>query len=268
MQPLRLSDYHTHTPLCKHAVGEPAEYVAAAAARGLDEIAFTDHVPAPDGYDAANRMLLEQYPEYLRRVRSAAGASGPAVLLGIEADYYEGCEPFLAEWLPRQPFDLVLGSVHYIDDWAFDNPDHAARWDRADLRAAWGAYFALVGRLADSGLFDIVGHLDLPKKFGHRPDPRDVEDAAAPALDRIARAGMAIEINTAGLRRPAREAYPSPLLLGLACRRGIPICFGSDAHAPGDVGHAFDQALRAARAAGYTHAARYRARVRTAVPLP
>ncbi len=265
-----LPDYHIHTELCKHAQGPASAMAARAAALGLPELCFTDHAPAPDGYDAINRMDLDQFPRYRAMVaeQAAARPPGPRILFGIEADFYEGCEAFLRAWLPRQGFDFALGSVHYLADWGFDNPDERAVWDSVDITATWRAYFRLIGRLADLRLMDAVGHLDLPKKFGHRPSDRDLAEMAKPALDRVAAAGMAIEINSSGLRRPVREIYPSPLLLALAREREIPICFGSDAHRPEEVGYAFAASLALARAAGYTRALRFRGRRPEPYDLP
>ncbi|MFH1477713.1 MAG: histidinol-phosphatase HisJ family protein [Verrucomicrobiota bacterium] len=279
-----LADYHIHTKLCKHAEGEASAFRARAVDLGLPEICFTDHVPNPDGYDPVNRMRLDQFPLYQTMIADLADESQPAVakamagkpvvLFGIEADYYEGCERFLRDWLPRQEFDLVIGSVHYIDNWGFDNPDERHVWDSVDITNTWATYFNLIGkladsrladsRLADSRLADVVGHLDLPKKFGHRPSDRDLKEMAQPALDRVAEAGMAIEINSSGLRRPVHEIYPSALLLALARERDIPICFGSDAHRPDELGWQFDASLALARSAGYTHAVHFRRRR----PLP
>lgn len=252
-----LPDYHIHTSLCHHAEGDIAAYYARAAELNLPEICFTDHVPNPDGYDPINRMRLDQFPLYRSMVANTARADRPAVLFGVEADYYAGCERFLKEWLPRQSFDLVLGSIHYIDNWGFDNPDERQVWDSVDITQTWRSYFQLIGKLADTRLMNAVGHLDLPKKFGHRPSDRDLTEMAQPALDRVAAAGMAIEINSSGLRKPVGEIYPSPLLLALAKERGIPICFGSDAHCPADIGWHFDASLALASAAGYTQAVRF-----------
>ena len=259
-----LADYHIHTELCQHAEGKASAFRARAVELGLPEICFTDHVPNPDGYDPVNRMRLDQFPLYRTMVADLARASQSVVLFGIEADYYNGCERFLQDWLPRQEFDLVIGSVHYIDNWGFDNPDERHVWDSVDVTNTWAAYFNLIGKLADSRLADVVGHLDLPKKFGYRPSDQDLKEMAQPALDRVAAAGMAIEINSSGLRRPVHEIYPSALLLSLAKARDIPICFGSDAHRPEEVGWQFDASLALARSAGYTHAMHYRHRR----PLP
>lgn len=263
-----LADYHIHTELCQHAEGKIAAFRARAVELGLPEICFTDHVPNPDGYDPVNRMRLDQFPLYRTMVADLASACQPVVLFGVEADYYDGCERFLQDWLPRQDFDLVLGSVHYLDNWGFDNPDERHVWDSVDVTNTWATYFNLIGKLADSRLADVVGHLDLPKKFGHRPSDRDLREMAQPTLDRVAKAGMAIEINSSGLRRPVHEIYPSALLLSLAKERDIPICFGSDAHRPEEVGWQFDAALALARSVGYTHAIHYRRRQPQPYALP
>ncbi|MEI6810142.1 MAG: PHP-associated domain-containing protein, partial [bacterium] len=114
----------------------------------------------------------------------------------------------------------------------------------------------------------VVGHIDLPKKFGHRLKDKDLKEMAQPVLDRIAAAGMAVELNTGGLRKPVEEIYPSALLLSLIREREIPICFGSDAHEPGHVGMDFDKALRLAKDVGYTTFVKFRKRAMLLTPLP
>lgn len=262
------ADYHIHTPLCKHAEGDLATYQGVARDLGIPEICFTDHCPTPHGFDTAHRMELQEFPSYREGVLGLGEASDPRILFGVEADYYEGCEAFLARWLPLQGLDYVIGSVHFIDGWAFDDPEHRDSWETADVHSAWHRYFDLLGRLAESGLFDAVGHLDLPKKFGFRPPEGDLRVLAAPALDKIAGAGMGIEVNTSGLRKPVKEIYPSLTLLGMARERDIPICFGSDSHRPWEVGADFPLALQWVREAGYTHAFRVKGREKRAVPLP
>ena len=122
-------DYHMHTALCKHANGTPEAYRATAAIRKVETMAFTDHGPDPSGYDLKHRMTITQYPSYLLMIRSLQDGKLPKVLLGIEADYYPGAEPFLKDWLPHQPFDLILGSVNSIRAWGFDSPDTLHTWD-------------------------------------------------------------------------------------------------------------------------------------------
>jgi histidinol-phosphatase (PHP family) len=261
-------DTHIHTPLCRHAEGNPAEYKAAAARQGIPALAFTDHIPNPDGHDPLHRMALEDWPTYREMVFAQRNTEPPSVLFGGEADYYEGCERFLKPWLAGEAFDIMIGSVHYIGNWCFDDPDQRRVWDTVDVTEAWRNYFRQLGRLADTRLADVIGHLDLPKKFGYRPSDKLVKEMAQPALDRIAAAGLAIEINSSGLRKPVGEIYPSPLLLELAREREIPICFGSDAHRPDEVGYRFADSLKLARAAGYSQAVRFAARHKLAYPLP
>lgn len=261
-------DYHIHTVFCKHADGHAAEYRETARGLGMPQMCFTDHAPAPDGYDPSVRMQLAEFPAYRDLIAPLQATAGPPeVLFGIEADYYAGARAFLGDWLPRQAFDLVLGSIHYIGDWCFDHPGYAARWKTVDVAGAWREYFALMAELARSRLYDAVGHLDLPKKFGFRPTDQALREMAQPALDVIAAEGMAVEINTSGLRKPVREIYPSPLLLGLAREREIPICFGSDSHSPQEVGADFDKAVQLALDAGYTQCVRFRKREKQLVPL-
>jgi len=214
-------------------------------------------------------MTLSQFPDY-KDIIASARVQFPEIniLQGIEADYYSGCETFLEPWLRENSFDLVIGSVHYIDSWGFDNPKEIETWDSVDITETWAAYFRLISKMAGSGLYDIVGHLDLPKIFKFIPPSEELSRIAAPALDSIAESGMTIEINTSGLRKPIKEIYPSPLLLKMAREREIPICFGSDSHEPSTVGEDFSKALDLAKGAGYSERARFSDREMTLVALP
>lgn len=261
-------DYHIHTELCRHAKGAPAEFRQAAARTGIGEMCFTDHCPEPSGYDARHRMTMDQFADYRGLVDGLQDGSSPAVLLGIEADYFPGAERFLSKWLPQHPFDLVLGSIHYIRDWGFDNPDERRIWESVDVTGVWRTYFGLLASLIETRMFDVIGHFDLPKKFGHRLRDKPLTEMVQPVLDRVAAAGMAIEINTSGWRRDVAEAYPSQLILGLARDRGIPVTFGSDAHAPGDVGFEFQRAIRWAKETGYTGSLVFRGRQPVPVAFP
>jgi len=267
-----LPDYHIHTPLCRHAEGEPEAYFESAKIKNIPEMCFTDHVPNPDNYDPEHRMTRDEFALYRDKIRAVAAMSGnergPRVLLGVEADYYEGCEKFLREWLPRQDLDIVIGSIHYIRNWGFDNPDEREVWDNVDVTESWRSYFELMGRLADTKLFDLAGHFDLPKKFGYFPPEKEMKAMILPVLDKVARAEMAIELNTSGLRKPVREIYPGLMILEAARERGIPICFGSDAHMPEEVGYEFTTALAWARKAGYKEAVRFAGRRKKPYALP
>ena len=264
----RLPDYHLHTALCNHAEGEVTDYRKAAGALGMPEICFADHAPNPDGYDPKHRMKLSDFCDYQAFVNTEMDQREPHVLMGLEADYYNGCEAFLEKWLLSHELDFVLGSVHYIEDWGFDNPDEMQIWKSVDIADTWYAYFQVVEKLVATGLFDAVGHLDIPKKFGHRLAEGELRQMVEPVLDKIAKAGMGMELNTSGLRKPVREIYPSPLIVTLACERDIPICFGSDAHSPAEVGKDFPAALQLAHDAGYKKYFRIKKRKKYLVPLP
>ncbi len=261
-------DYHLHTVLCKHATGRPEDYARRAVEIGLAEIGFSCHSPMPPGYDPSNRMVLDQLPEYVEMVlRCRKDFPRLPVKLGIETDLHPGTEEYARDVLGRHAFDYVIGSVHYLGSWGFDNPGQVRRFGDRDLYDIYAEYYDRVAALARSGLCDIMGHLDLIKKFGHRPE-RDYAPLEIRALEAVAEAGLAIDVNTSGLRRPAREIYPSLRILRAARRMGIGITFGSDAHEPGLVGASFDQAAALARAAGYTGFRRYSGRRWEPVPLP
>ena len=263
-----LVDYHLHTPLCKHATGEPEDNARKAVEAGLDEIGFSCHSPMPPWYDPSNRMVLGQFPEYLEKVRRCREAFPRLpVRLGIETDFHPGTEDYARGIVEANDFDYVIGSVHYLGSWAFDNPEQVARYGERDLYEIYTEYYSMIGGLARSGLCDIVGHPDVIKKFGYYPS-RDYAPLEMKALEAVARAGLALDLNTSGLRRPAKEIYPSLRILKAARGMGIDITFGSDAHEPGLVGFAFDRAAALAREAGYTHFRKYARRKFELAPLP
>jgi histidinol-phosphatase (PHP family) len=258
------ADYHMHTPLCRHATGEPVEYARRALAIGLAEIGFSDHSPMrQDDFDNW-RMRFDQLDEYVEKVRQAQREVPQLTIrLALEVDYLPGQEDWIRELAARHPWDYFIGSVHYVSDsWAVDDPQKLAEWEHRDAREVWLAYFERLTRAADSGLFEIIGHADLPKKFGH-PPPRDCVVLCASFLEAAKRHDCAIELNTAGLRKECREIYPSRLILQQARQQGVPITFGSDAHAPEEVGMNFAEAVRLAREVGYTESRRFTARKRT-----
>ena len=247
---MRLPDYHTHSVRCGHARGTPAEYVTAAQAAGLLAIGVADHLPLLPEHDPELSMQACELDDYVVEVGELQATFPGFILLGIEADYRRGTVNEVRSLLQGQPFDYVIGSVHHLDDWGFDDPRQIDRYEAVDIDDVWVEYFELVGEAAESGLFTIMGHLDLVKKFGYRPS-RSLEVELDRLLARIARAGVAVEINTAGLHKPVKEAYPSPEILRKLRAAGIPITFGSDAHRPEEVGRDFAHATDLARAAGF-----------------
>ena len=266
--PMLPADYHMHTPLCRHAAGEPTEYAAHAVALGLSEIGFSDHSPmARDDFDNW-RMFNRQLGDYVERVQKARqDHPGLTIRIGLEVDYLPGHEDWIRDLATRHPWDYFIGSVHYIaEDWAIDDPSQLSKWRQHDPFEVWSLYFNTLAQAAASRLFDIIGHADLPKKFGIRPQ-QDCTPLYDTFLQAAQSAGVALELNTAGLRKDCREIYPAQSLLERARLRQVPITFGSDAHAPGEVGMDFPAAVESARQAGYREAVRFEARQRRTVSL-
>lgn len=250
-----VADYHIHTALCGHADGEPREYVERAIALGMTEMGFADHLPLSMYEQPGYAMRREDVDEYVTMVQALAREYAPQIriLLGAEVDYFEQSVDKDTALLAEYPFDYAIGSVHFLrDGFAFDHPGNSERFGRFGVDSVYRASYELVAKAAATGLFRIIGHLDLAKKHGHRPD--DVEGVAAAAtaaLSAIRAAGAAIELNTAGWRKPVGEAYPAPDLLSEAAALGIPLTFGSDAHHPADVGAEFSRASKLAQESGY-----------------
>jgi histidinol-phosphatase (PHP family) len=244
-------DYHVHTKLCGHATGEMIDYVKEAIKAELDEIGFSDHLPMKGGREDNLTMALDELTDYVGEVMSLR-KSFPEIQikLGIEADYVPGNESYIKEILERYPFDYVIGSVHYIGTWAFDHPGKLKEWDKKEVDLVYKEYFELLRKSARTSVFDIIGHCDLVKKFGHRPDTglsNELNDTAQVFKEYK----VAVEVNTSGLRKPVNEIYPSYEILKLYREYEIPIVFGSDAHTPDDVGRDYDRAVSLARQAGY-----------------
>jgi len=264
-------DYHIHTSRCGHATGSMEEYVRQALDLGLGEIGFSDHLYLywlpKEERDPSLAMREEQLPEYVESVlRLRQRYPQIPIRLGIEADYIPGAQEALVRALEPYPWDYVYGSVHFIDGWGFDDSRHRAHYAEWDVDELYRRYFDLVKAAAATGIFDIMSHLDLVKKFGYRPrtDPGPLYEGVATAL---AAAGAAIEVSTAGLRKPVGEIYPAPPLLAECARHGVPATLGSDAHGPSEVGINFDQALAALRAAGYLEIVHFDHRRPILVPL-
>jgi histidinol-phosphatase (PHP family) len=262
------ADYHMHTPLCHHAVGEPTELAAQALKVGLKEIGFSEHNPMPqDDFDDW-RMKASDLDIYVEKIAQARrDHPGLTIKLALEVDYLPGYEDWVRDLAARQPWDYLIGSVHYLSPpWAIDNPRQTSEWKNKDLFEIWTAYFERLTMAVESGLFNIIGHADLCKKFCFYPK-EDCTPLFRRFLEAAARHDVAIEINTAGLRKDCREIYPSPAILLLAGQLGVPITFGSDAHAPQEVGLNWAEAMQLACDAGYTHYCRFTRRKPEAVRI-
>ena len=243
-----LFESHSHTPLCKHADGWPDEYATVAQQRGLKGMHVTCHNPLPDGYSAAVRMAESEFDQYVDLVAKTTDqfAGQVDVRLGLEADYVEGFETYLEKQLNSAEFHFVLGSVHP------QIPEFRAKHWQDNLLEVQKIYFEMLAKSAETGLFDSLAHPDLIKNFTAEAwDPVSILDVIRPALDRIAKTGVAMELNTSGVLKTISEMNPFPAMLVEMRTREIPITLGSDAHVPHRVGDGYITAMEILKAAGY-----------------
>ena len=259
--PTITSDYHMHTPLCGHASGEPQSYAKHAVQVGMTEIGFSDHAPLVSHRDPTISMDHEQLPLYHHMIESVRSEFEGTlkVLVGIEADYVPGFEDRTKTILAAYPYDYVIGSVHFIERWGFDDPIQMQEWDLRDVNEVYREYYRLLRKSALSRMFDILGHVDLVKKFDFHPT-QDMRPEVEENAHVFKKTGVVIEINTSGLHKPAKEIYPSLNELKIYRSKGVPITFGSDAHSPDHVGRDFEEGREWALAAGYKEYAQFERR--------
>jgi histidinol-phosphatase (PHP family) len=253
-------DYHIHTFFCGHAVGEPKSYVEKAIELGCKEMGFADHFPLLKNWESDLTMLEEELPVYVEMVRKLDEKYKEIeIKLGIEVDYLPECMEKTERILEQFPFDYVYCSVHYIGDWGFDNPSYREYWDHKNVTDVYLQYYSLLKEAVSTGIFDIITHFDLVKKFGHRPE-RSLDKEVKSLVDTIKKQKMAVEVNTSGLRVPAEELYPSEKILKWCQEKSIPVVTGSDAHFPDHVAKDFDSARRVLKKVGYKKTAVFKNR--------
>ncbi len=251
-------DYHVHTAYCGHASGEMEQYVRHAVSVGLKEICFCDHMPLRDGYDPEHRMSAADLTSYIDTIGSLRKRFPQLTIrLGFEADYIAGMEDYLLDFRRRYRVDYYLMSVHFVTGWPDGEWTFAFPFGSATIASRYTDYFQTMKAGIRTGIFDAVAHFDLIKRPQY-PVYELVPEQVDEVLDEIAAAGMALEYNTSGLRKPLAEAFPAEAVLARAVNRGIPICLGSDAHHPEQVGYAFREAAEVL--AGYPDLISYRIR--------
>jgi len=254
-------DLHNHTTRCNHAEGTIDEYIERAIELGIDIYGFSEH--APMDFDEKYRLPFCDIQAYVDDVLAAKEKykGQIKILLGYEVDWLPG---HMEKEILNAEVDYLIGSVHFLDKWSFDNPEFLAGWESRDIDEIWQAYFEAAEAMAVSGKFDIVGHLDLIKVFKYLPR-QDVRILAKDALKAIKKSNMVLELNAAGLRKPIGEIYPSKALLEEAFSLDIPITFASDAHSIEQVGFGYEEAVTLAKEVGYTKAVTFQARDRELV---
>lgn len=264
---MRIS-YHNHTTWSdgKSTISEMTE---AARKAGLDELGISDHFAiASDHRRFSWAIPVESLDDYVEEVLMAIrNTKDLTVRLGVEVDYFPETLEESIKRLAPYPFDFIIGSVHFIDEFVIDlnaKPWEGLTQDQRD--EIWRAYWHHLKHAAQSGYFDFIAHFDLPKKFGFFPGIDLMKEALA-ALDAIAAADAAIEINCSGWDKPVQEAYPKLIYLQEARRRNIPLLINADAHSADNIIRNFDRARELAASAGYNELVRYDKRQRIPYPL-
>ncbi|MBD3188811.1 histidinol-phosphatase HisJ [Candidatus Bathyarchaeota archaeon] len=251
-------DHHVHTKRCRHAEGIEEDYILAAIRENLKVIGFNEHFPMsylPRSIPVEEyAMDLEEFPEYIKEATRLREAYKEEITVKIstEVDYFEPAWKQIVEFL--KPFldqlDYIYGSVHVVDDWAVDDERFSNKWQDNDKDIIYGKYYKALIAMVRRGYFDVVGHLDLPKKFGHHPSA-PMDGILDVLLDAIKENDMVIEVNTAGLRKPIREIYPSRTILENCFEKDIKITLGSDAHEPSHVGYEFNSTIEFLKEIGF-----------------
>lgn len=259
-----LYETHSHTPLCKHATGEPQDYAAAAFRQGFDGLIVTCHNPMPEGFSPTVRMRPHEFDEYLRLVFHARRQwrGRVDVRLGIEADYFPGYERWLESQLQLADFQYVLGSVHP------QIREFRDKFGSSDPLTVQRSYFRLLGDAAETGLFDCLSHPDIIKNETPEAwDPALIHDDVCAMLDRVAASGVAMELNTSGVNKEIPEMNPHPGMLVEMRKRAIPVVIGSDAHVPQRVGNGYGEALDLLERCGYREVSIFINRSRQDMPI-
>jgi histidinol-phosphatase (PHP family) len=277
-----LTDYHVH--LRPDEDGSTAEryftasnverYREAAEERGIEELGVAEHI-----HRFVQSLDVWQHPWYRYWARDDIDeycdfVRGAGLKLGIEADFLPGREDRVQNLLEGRDWDYVVGSLHFLRDDALDlhgEPDWAAWdiWRGGDPEKVWRTYFETLGEAARTGMFDILAHPDLVKVFAGRvPVPEgDLRRFYERAMDGIADSDVAVEVSTAGLRKPAGEIYPAPAFLEMCLEAGRPVALSSDAHLPEQLGHRYEDAVTALSDAGVTEICVFERRQRRMEPI-
>lgn len=273
-----LTDYHVHlrpddegTPASEYFTATNADrYREAAAERGIGELGVSEHVhrfvQALDVWEHPfwRQQARDDLDAYCEFVRDQTGLK-----LGIEADFVPGYEDRMASLLEAREWDYVVGSVHFLRDAAVDMRGEWDVWRSADPEKVWARYFETLGEAARTGMFDILAHPDLVKVWGAgAPAPDgDLRRFYDLAMDGIADSDVAVEVSTAGLRKPVGEIYPAPAFLEMCLDAGRPVALSSDAHVPAQLGHEYERAVEWLAGVGVTELAVFEGRERRLEPI-
>jgi histidinol-phosphatase (PHP family) len=272
-----LTDYHVHlrpdeddTPAAAFFTEANVDrYLEAASAAGIAELGASEHI-----HRFTQSLDIWRHPFWVEQAQDDLGSycdfvAATPLRLGIEMDFVAGREDRIAAVLDAHEFDYVIGSVHFVRDQAVDWEVYDV-WDKiADPDRVWKLYFDTLAEAARTGLYDILAHPDLVKVWGpERPVPeRDPRFYYEPAVEAIAEVGVAVEVSTAGWRKPADELYPADAFAEMCVDAGAAFALSSDAHVPEDVGRDYDRAVEAMRVWGVEELSVFERRERRLEPL-
>ncbi|OME64638.1 histidinol-phosphatase [Paenibacillus odorifer] len=270
-------DYHTHHERCGHAVGKLEEYVQRGIQLGLQQLGLSDHLPLihvdPASYYPEMAMPMAELPRYVEECLTLKERYRGVIDLrvGLEADYIEGYEDQIREILSPYPWDYLIGSVHFLGEWDITDYRQVDGWEGKDELEVYRLYYDAVKKSALSGLYDIIGHMDVIKRFGDGPQTpegkAEVRTLELETLKVIADSGIAMELNASGLTKPCAEMFPAEHLLQEAFKLGIPLTLGSDAHDPAKLGDGLQEARSMLWHTGFRELAVFEGRCRTTVPF-
>lgn len=268
------TDYHVHmAETGQLSVEYLKEYIQKAKDEGIEDLGISEHAyffqetrPILSNPWVENRRTLD-FSEY-QRLFDEAEKENLSIKMGIEMDYMPGKEKEMETFIKEHPFDYVIGSVHWIDEWGIDLAIYREEYEKRDIYEVYEQYFDRVVTLAESGLFDFVGHIDVIKVFGYEPDDKEfLQKQYERAAKALAKTGTLIEISTAGLRKPVGKIYPEPDFLKTCKEYGVGITLCSDAHKPDHLGYRYDEAVEFAKSIGYDEVHTFTKRQKQAHPL-
>ena len=260
-------DYHIHTPLCNHAVGEMGEYIEVALAKGLSEICFLDHLII-SGRGQKNSMSIDAIPDYYENIQKLKKAYSGKITIraGLEVDFDPENVTRMVKLLRQFPFDVIGSSVHFVDGVNVASRREASVISDVEEKELILRYFETMSRMLEFDYYDIICHFDVVKKTG-----RVITEEFIPVIDKIihkiAKKKLVVELNTSGWDHPANECYPSEGIIKKCVDAGVPFVLSSDAHKPEDTGNYCNRALNVLAAAGCNRVCSFESRERRFIEI-
>ncbi|MDR7072582.1 histidinol-phosphatase [Fictibacillus barbaricus] len=252
-----LTDYHAHLEKGTLSIDYLKQFVETAKQKGIKEFGISEH--AYHFYETKNivsKPWMEERRFYTMddyvKLFYKANDLGMDVRMSIEMDYTPGRHNEMESFISSYPFDYVIGSVHWVDNFGIDLAEYRKEWDRRDLYETYRAYYDQIITLAESNLFDIVGHIDLVKIFNYVPKDKEfMQEQYERVTNALKNSKTCVEVSSAGMRKPVGRLYPEPELLSMCFQKGIPIVLSSDAHEPQQVGENYEASIQLAKETGY-----------------